>query len=177
MKVFFDLEFTGLHQHTTPISIGLVAENGQTFYGQFTDYDQSQCDDWIKENVIAHLKPLDEVWNYSPHDWEILGDTKTISEALRKWFAQFDEVEMWGDCLGYDWVLFCEIFGGAFSIPENIYYIPFDICTYFKLMDIDPDINRQKFANVENSQHNSLDDAKVIFYCYRELQGLKRWNF
>ena len=32
MKIFFDTEFTGLHQHTTLISIGLVDEVGISFY-------------------------------------------------------------------------------------------------------------------------------------------------
>ena len=42
MKVWFDTEFTGLHKNTTLISIGLVTENGKTFYAEFTDYDESQ---------------------------------------------------------------------------------------------------------------------------------------
>ena len=55
MKIFFDTEFTGLHQKTTLISIGLISEDGSTFYAEFTDYDKSQIDDWIEKNVIANL--------------------------------------------------------------------------------------------------------------------------
>ena len=44
-KIFFDMEFTGLHQKTTLISIGLIAEDGRTFYAEFNDYDKSQLDD------------------------------------------------------------------------------------------------------------------------------------
>ena len=56
MKVFFDTEFTGLHQNTTLISIGMVAEDGQaSFYAEFTDYDQSQIDDWLQSNVVDKL--------------------------------------------------------------------------------------------------------------------------
>jgi uncharacterized protein YprB with RNaseH-like and TPR domain len=32
MKIFFDTEFTGLRQHTTLISIGMVAEDGREVY-------------------------------------------------------------------------------------------------------------------------------------------------
>jgi hypothetical protein len=35
-KIFFDTEFTGLHQGTTLISIGLISECGKTFYAEFT---------------------------------------------------------------------------------------------------------------------------------------------
>ena len=27
-KVFYDFEFTRLHQHTTPVSIGMITEDG-----------------------------------------------------------------------------------------------------------------------------------------------------
>lgn len=56
MNLYFDTEFTGLHKNTTLISIGIVAENGKKFYSEFSDYDRSQCDDWIRENVINHLR-------------------------------------------------------------------------------------------------------------------------
>ena len=55
MRLFFDMEFTGLRQNTTPISLGIVSEDGKKFYAEFTDYDESQCDDWINENVICNL--------------------------------------------------------------------------------------------------------------------------
>lgn len=56
MKLFFDLEFTGLRKNTTPISIGIVSEDGKKFYAEFVDYDRGQCDDWILENVIRRMK-------------------------------------------------------------------------------------------------------------------------
>lgn len=60
MKLFFDCEFTGLRKDTTLISLGIVDENGKKFYAEFTDYDERQCGEWIKENVIKnlHLYPI-----------------------------------------------------------------------------------------------------------------------
>lgn len=55
MNLYFDTEFTGLHKNTTLISIGIIADDGKEFYGEFTDYDESLLDDWIKKNVIANL--------------------------------------------------------------------------------------------------------------------------
>lgn len=55
MNLFFDCEFTGLNRSTTLISLGIVAEDGRKFYAEFADYDRSQCDDWIRTNVIANL--------------------------------------------------------------------------------------------------------------------------
>ncbi len=60
MRVFFDAEFTGLHQHTTLISIGLVAEDGREFYAEFTDYDEGQVDSWLEKNVIITCFPKEK---------------------------------------------------------------------------------------------------------------------
>ena len=55
-KIFFDTEFTGLHQKTTLISIGIVAETMETFYCELDDYDRDQLNPWLIENVIDNLK-------------------------------------------------------------------------------------------------------------------------
>ncbi len=176
IKVFFDTEFTGLHKATTLISIGLVAETGETFYAELTDYDRSQVNDWIKENVISKLlngKSLEK-----GGDPTVVVDMSGLKMMLTDWFSMFDEkVEIWSDCLSYDWVLFCEIFGHAFNIPSNIFYIPFDICTLMQVKGIDPDISRENFAFGEDctemkAKHNALWDAQVIAACYEKLIAL-----
>jgi hypothetical protein len=175
-KIFFDTEFTGLHQNTTLISIGLVSECGKTFYAEFNDYDFKQVDDWLKENVINNLQyngifqKLDETKNSISYK----STTENIKEKLTDWLEQFGEVEIWSDCLSYDWVLFNQIFGHAFNIPKNVYYIPFDICTLFYAKGIDADINREEFSEMtEGSQkHNALWDAEVIRQCFVKLQGV-----
>lgn len=172
MKIFFDTEFTGLHQNTTLISIGMVAEDGRTFYAELTDYDKSQVDDWIQKNVIDNLIIHHARKNYyhvTDTSEIFLGDKEKIQRKLTEWFEQFDQVEMWSDCLSYDWVLFCQLFGHAFSIPKNVYYIPFDICTMFKVRGIDPDVNREEFSGIQGSKHNALHDAIVIKACYEKL--------
>lgn len=184
-KLFFDTEFTGLHKNTTLISIGIVAESGQTFYAEFTDYDKSQVNDWLRENVMSKLImiPPDndaDVYFWSNNNlehFECIGLKWMIGTQLEKWLNQFDSVEMWSDCLSYDWVLFNDIFGEtAFDLPKKIYYIPFDICTLFYEKGIDPDISREKFGlgevNSEMQKHNALWDARVIKSCFDKLSTL-----
>lgn len=185
MKVFFDTEFTGLHQSTTLISIGMVSEDGRTFYAELNDYDEKQIDEWLSTNVIANLlfeappegqqehwmqskvspeRSLHQAWNL-----EMRGNREEVKNGIEEWLTQFDQVEVWSDCLSYDWVLFNQLFGHAFNIPKNVYYIPFDICTLFKIKGIDPDINREEFSGFEGEKHNALHDAKVIKLCFLRL--------
>jgi len=180
-NIFFGTKFTGLHQKTTLISIGLISECGKTLYAEFTDYDRFQIDSWLQKNVINNLSPHYELFceRVSLEDNQIIwGKSHRIKFYLTRWLSQFKEIEMWLDCLAYDWVLFNNIFGTAFDIPKNIYYIPFDICTLFKLKGVDPDISREEFAFGDSipkdaQKHNALWDAKVIKICYDKLMTLK----
>lgn len=195
-KVFMDCEFTGLHQNTTLISIGIVSECGKSFYAELADYDKSQVDDWLQQNVIDNLlmsepkEGEDEYFLATRHHDNPIGndlyksysvqlrcDKKVLEVELGKWLFQFQAVQIWSDCLSYDWVLFCQIFGHAFNVPKNVYYIPFDICTLMKVKGIDPDISRESFAGEvavpdylgDNRKHNALWDAYVIRACYNKL--------
>lgn len=188
LKIFMDMEFTGLYQHAELISIGMVTEDDETFYAEFDDYKRP-VDSWIMENVVANLTltplgkhPDDEAkywsWVKDGKKFKLVGNRREIATAIDYWFQVLLDVpvnkpliEFWGDCLQYDWVLFCELFGGALKIPKCVYPYPFDICTLFRDRGIDPDINRAEFAKIENqNQHNALFDAKVIAQCYSILE-------
>lgn len=176
MKLFFDTEFTGLHQKTTLISIGIVSSSSKEFYAEFTDYDKEyvEADDWLQENVVDRLKfnSVDPFCTTVGAVTNCKGDTEFVTKHLRKWLSQFKTVELWSDCHHYDVTLFFELFGGAFTVPDNVYYIPFDICTLFKAFGVDPDISREAFIDhpIPGSKHNAIYDAKVIRACYDKLE-------
>lgn len=185
-RIFFDTEFTGLQQNTALISIGMVSQQGFTFYAEFSDYNKEQVTPWISENVVSKLT-LDKKLQCNTKvdkviSVQVYGNTEYIALELCRWLNQFrrydeevhqfERIEMWSDCLAYDWVLFCELFGGAMNIPPDVYYIPFDISTMFHCKGIDPDINREDYSeltDVSNSKHNALWDARVIRACYNKL--------
>ena len=184
MKIFFDTEFTGLHKNTTLISIGLVDENGRTFYAEFSDYDESQCDEWIHENVIKHLKwskegPIENFGNYDDiNHIEMYGDKNYVKIQLEQWLSQYDKVELVSDCCHYDMVLFIDIFGGAFDIPKQVnpacHDINQDIATYYKISEREAfDVSREDILSSNNfivdeeiMKHNALFDAQVIKAIY-----------
>ncbi len=180
MRIFFDSEFTGLHRSSTLISLAFVAENGEAFYSEFTDYDQSQCDGWIKDNVLANTRWI-EAEGAPRGSWRegqltlCYGDSGTVRAALNEWLNHYDRIEIWADCPSWDWVLFCDLYGGALSIPCQIFYMPFDIATLFKLRGLDPDSDRTVFAGLPASaegldiRHNALYDARLTQACYKKL--------
>ena len=175
-KVFFDTEFTGLHKATTLISIGLVTEYGGVFYAELTDYNREMIGPWLQENVINNLfEPEGRPYHPTARPpYYYKGDKVDIANALAEWLEYLGPVEMWSDCLAYDWVLFCDLFGSAINIPANVYYIPFDICTIFWERGIDPDISREEFAEATGDKHNALHDAMMIKACFERLQEIQR---
>ena len=54
-RIYLDTEFT---KFTRPqlISVALVAESGQEFYGESTDFVKVQCSDFVVENVLPLLR-------------------------------------------------------------------------------------------------------------------------
>jgi len=200
-KVFFDMEFTGLHKDTTLISIGLIADTGETFYAELNDYDKAQVSEWVEENVIHKLRyapPLkgqEEYWSWNKENCvSMRGNKQEVQKWLSDWFqsllggplswikykpyekpvlVQHPLIELWGDCLAYDWVLLNDLWGSSgMTAPLCLYYIPFDICTCFKMKGIDPDISREEFSgnDINLDKHMSLWDVEVIKECYEKLE-------
>lgn len=179
MKIFFDTEFTGLHQNTTLISLGMVSEDGREFYAEFADYNEKQVDDWIKENVIKNLICGDDRGVLSVGNPVIVcGNSYEIKPHLMSWLSQFEDVEFWSDCLAFDWVLLNQLIAtydnGYPKLPDNVAsYTPFDIVTLFHDTGIGFDVNREEFAELEHDpalKHNAAWDAKVIKACYEKLK-------
>jgi len=203
MKVFIDTEFTELTQDAKLISIGMVSSNGALFYAELNDVDYSKTDQWIQDNVVKNLKFND----YSIHSITYVdtnystfmkGSSEDVVKEMEIWFkrlisdnylAESTKIQIWSDCLAYDWVLFCNLYGGALNLPSFIYYIPFDICTMLELSANDPDISREGlilksvvdgvvtylsgYADFDDNKHNALYDACIIKECHDKLF----WNF
>lgn len=178
MKIFFDFEFTGLHMKTTPISLGMVTEDGHKFYAEFTDYNKSQCDEWINENVISKLSYNDDVFFFE-NDKEnkkisIKNDKQSISNSVHEWLKQFKDIEFWGDCVAYDWLLMVDLLGMGKPMrkfPNNFSsYQAYDIFTVLKMEYYNPKKNRHEILGIENTgQHNALYDAEITMKLYNRF--------
>ena len=56
INIFFDTEFTGLSSEPHLLSIGLVADSGETLYIEFTNgWSETDCSFWVREHVMPML--------------------------------------------------------------------------------------------------------------------------
>ena len=178
MTLFLDTEFSSLNQDAQLLSLALVSEEGRWLYVEWTDYEEARLSAWHQEHVIPHLflrqgirQPdfLDRPGN------TLRGDSTSVLEAIEDWLSGYKEIEIWADVLAYDWVFFCELFGGALKLPSSIFYIPFDFATLLKVKGIDPNIPREQlvpnWAGLKsNMRHNALYDAFLLKTAYLKLK-------
>lgn len=187
--LFFDTEFTGLHKDTTLISLGIVSDDGKKFYAEFNNYDESQCDEWIKNNVINNLhlggmgdgiSDIDE----EPSGIMVRGNKNYVSKELKEWISQFDSIQFVSDVCHYDFVLLIDLLTGgktALDLPDNIsavcHDINSDIARHYGISDKEAfDKSREEIVSelcgheVEGTKHNALYDAEVIKAIYDEIK-------
>ena len=176
-RLFLDCEFTALKQDTSLIALALYKDDQCHFYAEFNDYEVQTGNSWVEDNVLSKLsfKNAHEVFISEKQIIEMKSSKSLIVGHLKKWLNEFREVEIWGDVPVYDWMLFCELFGGSLNLPENVFYSPFDLATLAKIKGMEPDFSRYEFAakflseSEQTMQHNALIDAKVECLCYRNL--------
>lgn len=183
MNLFLDTEFTGLTQKTNLISLAIVAENGVEFYAEFTDFNLSTngFDEfiWINDNVIANLYLNESNQSFELSKMYLKGSKSEVKSALVIWLNQFGitknkegEIQQtlffWADVPHYDWVLFCELFGGARNIPPQIHYMCLDLATLLYAKGEDFNKARTQILKEVNltlpegyAQHNALSDARL----------------
>ena len=140
MNIFFDSEFTGLVPRSTFISIGMITEKDERFYAEFTDFDESLCDEWIMENIFANLrldhmqKRHDNTLSIIDNETFVVGDSSFIREILTTWLedqaltTEDKRIQLVGDVCHYDMVLLANLFGGAKNLPSCVNPCVYDIC-------------------------------------------------
>lgn len=141
MKIWFDTEFYEDGQSIDLISIGLVREDGATYYAETetAQYDARRSD-WLKANVLPHLTGLSA--------------EKTKSQ-IRKDLIEFagGKPEFWAYYASYDWVALCQIFGPMLDLPKGWPMFVRDI-----KMVADAQGN-PKLPEQASAEHNALADA------------------
>lgn len=166
MRFYFDTEFTGLHQDTTLISIGIVSEFGETFYAELTDFDNSQVNDWIQEHVIDNLKfdrpvyykfDTDDEWGF--YNVEMCDRSEEVAIKLLEWFNDIlcmDDAIMCADCGHYDFVLFINLFKSIMDDEDSCNILPSFIVPYYD--ELCTRIYKSKVLDNEITNHGEAFD-------------------
>jgi hypothetical protein len=149
MKYFLDTEFEEKPDQkiVLPISIGIVSESGREFYAEYPGFNWNTANSWLQ----AHVKPLLK---------------NTVVEGIALQISEFigaDEPEFWGYFCAYDWVVFCQTFGGMLYLPRGWPQWCNDI------MQISVAQGYPRLPIHSKTTHNALDDALATKSSYEFL--------
>jgi hypothetical protein len=158
LRYFLDTEFieAGAGSPVTLLSIGIVCEDGRTFYAVSSEFNPNDANDWVKANVLPHL-----------------GAVRCAVHDIRRSILEFCEVkrygkpEFWGYYADYDWVVFCQIFGSMIDLPTGWPMYCRDLKQWCD------DIGNPRLPAQSSTEHNALNDARWNKAAYEFLSSRK----
>lgn len=185
MRYFIDTEFFERPWQIDLISVGIVAEDDREFYAVNAEFDWTfpevrdlsatlsgltqdslrglsyrrsalgdprlETPKWLIDNVRPHLKyPKLEV--------------ATIRERIKEFIDP--DPSFWGYMCGYDWVVFCWIFGRMADKPRTFPYYCNELCQYMETVGVSRD------ELPPSGVHNALDDARWTKDAFERIRRL-----
>lgn len=139
MKFWFDTEFYEDGTKIALISIGVVAEDGRTYYAETTGaHGWASVTPWLRENVHPHLR--------GPHV-----ERKQIAADLVAFMGE--KPEIWAYYADYDWVALCQLHGTMMQLPEGW---PMYCRDVKQLCD---SLGNPKLPEQTSQEHEALADA------------------
>jgi hypothetical protein len=163
MNIFFDTEFSKLHKKGFLISLGCVDDNGNEFYWEAINYEESECSEFVVNEVLPALVYKGFIKDsktmvFSEYIGDksvthIVGDKHFVKKYFTEWLSKYDSVQFTSDVCHYDFVFLIDIFGDAYDdLPKNIapvcYDINQDIASYFNISNIEAfNMNREEIVS------------------------------
>lgn len=135
----------------------------------------------VEEHVLPHLLFRDQQQLEETKDElvQYKGDQSQITKHLTDWLNQFDSIEMWADVSHYDWVFFCELFGGTLHLPEKLSHRCMDLATMLRVKGYDASVSRPSLLTDDEMPphfrgHNALSDAELGMAVLKKILGRKK---
>lgn len=138
-RIWFDTEFIEDGRTIDLISIGMVRDDGATYYAECAEADLSRADDWVKANVIVHLR----------------GGAKPRAVIARE-IIEFAgaKPEFWAYYADYDWVALCQLFGRMIDLPKGWPMFCRDLKQWAM------DLGNPGLPEQDSAEHHALADAQ-----------------
>lgn len=147
MDYYLDTEFAERPCTIDLISIGLVREDGVSYYAESSEVNEDLCNTWVRERVLPQRT--------LPH-------SRRTRNLIRRDILAFigdDTPRFWGYFADYDWVVFCWLFGSMIDLPKGWPMFCLDLKQELNRLQISKDLLPKQ--NPE-SEHHALADALWI---------------
>ncbi|TNF15451.1 MAG: 3'-5' exoribonuclease [Rhodobacteraceae bacterium] len=138
MRIWLDTEFIEDGNTIELLSIGMVREDGATYYAEPAETDRSRADEWVTAKVLPHLH----------------GPVRPRAEIADE-LIQFAGAapEFWAYYAAYDWVALCQLYGRMIDIPAGWPMFCRDV------QQLRAELGVEVLPPQESTEHNALADA------------------
>jgi hypothetical protein len=170
MKYFYDTEFHEDGKTIDLISIGIVCEDGRTYYAVSADADYKRVHEnsWLMNNVMSSIDYVVEKANGRSYETIrpvgpfVKSRTRIKNDIIK--FVGNDKPDFWAWYAGYDHVALCQLFGKMIDLPHNFPMFTRDLRQHWEYCG-SPELPRQA-----EGEHNALADAKhnMLMWNYME---------
>ena len=140
-RLWFDTEFIDDGRTIDLLSIGVIRDDGESFYAEPAEADRQQASPWVRENVLPHLTG------------PVLPRAEIASQLVA--FAG-SEPEWWAYFAAYDWVSLCQLYGPMIHLPDGWPFYCRDVQQFADQLHIDLEAELPP----PTIAHNALRDAE-----------------
>lgn len=161
INLFFDCEFSHIQESAEPpvlISVGIVSQDGRTFYAENANMQEELCSEFVIETVLPLLEGGEALMPYSE-----------IAKRMKTWIESFDgEVKMWSDAPGHDWPFVFHMFS-IYGWPSNLRRTPAALRFSSSLQNtrFDAAVEDIFRSNPALRRHHALDDAVANRHAFK----------
>lgn len=149
MRFWFDTEFYENGRTIELISIGVVAEDGRTYYAETPGaIELANKTEWLRKNVLPSLSGVTRSRDLIAHELIAFMGPRP---------------EIWAYYADYDWVALCQLFGTMMKLPVGWPMYCRDVKQLCDSLG-----NPTLPQNIGGVEHNALEDA---------LWAKKAWEF
>jgi hypothetical protein len=140
-RLVFDTEFIEDGRTIDLLSIGIVREDGATYYAEPAEADRKRAGAWVVENVLPYLT----------------GPVKPRAQIARE-VVEFagDDPEWWAYFADYDWVALCQLYGRMIDLPSGWPMFCLDVKQEADRLGV----RLRNVVGEPDVAHNALSDAQ-----------------
>jgi len=189
MRFFYDWEFLEDGRTIAPISVGIVAENGNEYYGINADMPIERIGrhDWLCRNVVPHLPvqtgDLDEIADHYRHGREFsrqnplefsldmrdlaIQPLARIADEIVDFFldnVDDKDIELWANYGAYDHVRLMQVWGAMIDRPSFLPMQTDDLQTLWKFKGRPTGLPIQDPETLHHPLHDARHDRALFNY-------------
>lgn len=157
-EIHFDFEFLNTGDRIWPISIGMVREDGTTYYGINADVPYHEVrDHHFLGKEVWPLLPKTDNGHFDFDHPDVKSEAQLRSDILR-FICDTDRPSMWGWFTAHDYVLLARFFGLWPEISPSIPQRANDVAQEWERLGYPP------MPEQPSGHHHPLEDARFCLF-------------